>query len=302
MKLPLADESQHYLNCLQNERQLSRHTVDNYRRDLERFRQFCLDNKLNQLSVIDSGHMRQCLGQLHRRGLNGRSLQRWLSALRGFFNHAIKQGWVSNNPTNGISAPKAQKKLPKTLDADDAVRFVELNINRWIDCRDRAMVELMYSSGLRLAELVGVDCHDIDFAECNLKVIGKGNKERQLPIGVHAIEAIQHWLKRRDEFANEGEDALFVSQRGKRISPRSVQQRLKQLSLLQGMAQPVNPHMLRHSFASHLLESSGDLRAVQELLGHANIGTTQIYTHLDFQHLAKVYDKAHPRAGKKTDK
>ena len=302
MKLPLADESQRYLDCLKNERQLSHHTVDNYRRDLERFRQFCLDHDLGQLSAIDSGHMRQCMGQLHRRGLNGRSLQRWLSALRGFFNHAIKQGWISNNPANGINAPKAPKKLPKTLDADDAVRFVELNTDLWIDCRDRAMVELMYSSGLRLAELVGVDIIDIDFAECNLKVIGKGNKERQLPIGAHAIKAIAHWLKRRGEFASEGEKALFISQRGKRISPRTVQQRLKQLSLRQGMAQPVNPHMLRHSFASHLLESSGDLRAVQELLGHANIGTTQIYTHLDFQHLAKVYDKAHPRAGKKSDK
>ncbi|WIO74987.1 tyrosine recombinase XerC [Porticoccaceae bacterium LTM1] len=281
---------------LRSERGLSAHTISNYLRDLDKLIAFCEQQQIQSPNIIDSHHIRLNLAQLHRKGLGGRSLQRWLSSLRTYFNFEIKYGRLKTNPANGISAPKSPKKLPKTLDADQTQQFLNADSDDWIQCRDLAIVELFYSSGLRLSELTNLNITDIDFRDRTARVIGKGRKERIVPVGQHAINALQQWLKRREEVAINEPQALFVSQRGNRIAQRTVQLRLQQLSISQGMIGKVHPHMLRHSFASHILESSGDLRAVQELLGHANISTTQVYTHLDFQHLAKVYDKAHPRA------
>ncbi|MCZ6803726.1 MAG: tyrosine recombinase XerC, partial [Proteobacteria bacterium] len=202
----------------------------------------------------------------------------------------------------GIIAPKSARKLPKLLDVDQTIQLVEIEQDDVLALRDRAMLELIYSSGLRLAELISLNMTDIDFSDRILTVTGKGKKTRSVPVGKHAIKAIKNWLKKRPLMVNDTEQAIFISNRGKRISPRSVQVRLKQWAIKQGLPNHVHPHMLRHSFASHLLESSGDLRAVQELLGHADISTTQVYTHLDFQHLAEVYDKTHPRAHRKMNR
>ena len=286
---------------LRSERQLSPHTLSNYLRDLSKLTEYCREQNLTDVQQLQSHHIRLCLGLLHRRGLSASSLQRWLSSLRTFFNFCIKRYRLTSNPAAGISAPKGAKKLPKTLDVDQVIQFVEGGDTEddWLTCRDLAMVELLYSSGLRLSELTALNTNSIDFRDRTVKVLGKGNKERQVPVGSKAVEAVQLWLQRRNEVETSDPDALFISKRGNRIAARTVQQRLEQLSTQQGMMGKVHPHMLRHSFASHLLESSGDLRAVQELLGHANLSTTQVYTHLDFQHLSKVYDGAHPRANRK---
>ena len=299
--LPLEDEYRAFQRYLLTERQLSPRTAAAYGRDIDKFRHYCAAQQVTQLDQLRPFHLRQCLAALHRDGLGGKSLQRWLSGLRRFFDFCLCQGWLEANPAAGIRAPKSAKTLPKTLDVDQVNQFVSLPDGGVIDCRDRALVELMYSSGLRLAELVALDIDAIDLADASLRALGKGNKTRQLPIGTMARQALRQWLEVRPTLAAAGEPALFVSRRGGRLRPRSVQQRLRQISLSQGMDMPVHPHMLRHSFASHLLESSGDLRAVQELLGHANIATTQVYTHLDFQHLARVYDAAHPRAQRRGD-
>ena len=289
---------------LRAERRLSSHTLSSYRRDLNKFISWCSQQALDQPDQLDSQHVRQCMAMLHRSGLSGRSIQRWLSSLRTFFNYGLKHRWIKSNPADGIAAPKSPKKLPKTMDVDQVNQFLSIDVkngdsSNWIDCRDHAIVELLYSSGLRLSELANLNLTDLDLKEAIVTVTGKGNKTRQLPVGRQALKSLTLWLTRRQEIGKTDGLALFLSKRGKRISTRSIQDRLKQLSIKQGMQGKVHPHMLRHSFASHLLESSGDLRAVQELLGHENISTTQIYTHLDFQHLAKVYDKAHPRAQKK---
>jgi integrase/recombinase XerC len=239
------------------------------------------------------------VAHFHRQGLGGKSLSRWLSALRSFFEFSLRNGWIKNNPADAIQAPKSPKKLPKTLDVDQAAQFVSVVGDSALAARDRALLELIYSSGLRLAEAVGLNILDVDLQDALVSVTGKGNKTRILPIGSQAITALKAWLPQRTLLLKPDELALFITQRGTRITHRAVQLRMQQLSLKQGMDTPVHPHMLRHSFASHMLESSSDLRAVQELLGHANISTTQVYTHLDFQHLAKVYDSAHPRAQKK---
>jgi integrase/recombinase XerC len=295
MQLALAIEQ--FLTHLRTERQLSELTVENYGRDLAKLLAALPDTPLENIDALD---VRNNLTRLHREGLAGRSLHRWLSALRTFFNYAIRQRWVSANPANGISAPKSPRPLPKTLDVDQISRFLEIRGDSPIDFRDRAILELFYSSGLRLSELIGLDVTDIDLREGSLITTGKGSKTRGLPIGRHAQKALADWLPIRGTLAPDSK-ALFVSLRGNRISPRTIQKRMQTLALKQGLLVDVNPHMLRHSFASHMLESSGDLRAVQELLGHSNISTTQIYTHLDFQHLAKVYDQAHPRAHRKQD-
>ena len=276
-------------------KQVSAHTISSYRRDLDKFFNFLQQQKITNIGLVDEMHIRQCLASLHRQGLNGKSIQRWLSALRSFFRYAINQGFCVNNPASAVRPPKSEKRLPKTLDVDQTIQLVELKGNRWIDIRDRALLELFYSSGLRLSELINLDLDDININDAELIALGKGNKQRILPVGRHAIEQIKQWLTVRSERANENEMALFVSQRGTRIHQRSVQKRIEQAAQKQGVMTHVHPHMLRHSFASHMLESSGDLRAVQELLGHANLSTTQIYTHLDFQHLSKVHDSAHPR-------
>ena len=287
-----------FLQHLRTERQLSPLTIENYQRDLKKL---CtaLQSSSSDIKSIDGLAIRQVLSQLHRNGLAGRTLHRWLSALRTFFNFCVRQQWIANNPANGISAPKSPRSLPKTLDVDQISRFMEIRGEQPIDYRDRAILELFYSSGLRLNELIGLQLNDIDLKEGSLTTTGKGSKTRQLPIGRLAIKAMQGWLPFRSTLIadnNSDTKPLFLSMRGTRISARTVQKRLNTLALKQGLLTDVSPHMLRHSFASHMLESSGDLRAVQELLGHSNISTTQIYTHLDFQHLAKIYDQAHPRA------
>ena len=243
--------------------------------------------------------MRSYAAYRHRRGLAPKSLQRHLSAIRAWFRYLLRENRVADNPADGVRAPRVQRRLPHTLDVDQLGRLLELNGDTPLDHRDRAIMELFYSSGLRLAELVGLDVSGIPAADGLLEITGKGGKARRVPVGRVAREAIDAWVAVRPQLANTGEPALFVSQRGTRLSARSVEARLRQRAIEQGMPRHVHPHMLRHSFASHLLESSGDLRAVQDLLGHADISTTQIYTHLDFQHLAEVYDKAHPRARRK---
>lgn len=298
---PFADELAAFYIYMRTEKQFSPRTLDSYKRDLEKFTQYCQAQSLTQLSALTAQDVRHNLAQLHRTGLGGKSLHRWLSALRSFFNFCILRGWRQNNPADGVQAPKSPRNLPKTLDVDQAAQFVEVEGDSFLITRDRALLELMYSSGLRLAELIGANVTDLDLHEGMVRVVGKGNKMRNIPVGSKAISALRVWLPQRALHCQGEEQALFISQRGKRLTPRAVQLRMQQLSIRQGMDNPVHPHMLRHSFASHVLESSSDLRLVQEMLGHANISTTQIYTHLDFQHLAKVYDQAHPRAQRKKD-
>lgn len=278
---------------------LSAHTCKAYQRDLKNIEYYCEQQNINKWSDLDGRQLRGFVATRHRQGIGGRSLQRNLSAIRAFYRYLLKEGKVKNNPAEGIIAPKSPRKLPKVLDADQTAQLVEIKEDDTLAIRDKAILELIYSSGLRLAELISLNLNDIDFNDRILTVTGKGNKTRSVPVGRHAIKAVKQWLKSRGTMVDETELALFVSSRGKRISPRSVQDRLKQWAIKQGLPNHVHPHMLRHSFASHLLESSSDLRAVQELLGHADISTTQVYTHLDFQHLAQVYDKTHPRARRK---
>ncbi|BFM18618.1 tyrosine recombinase XerC [Maricurvus nonylphenolicus] len=287
---------------LQSEKHCSHHTLDNYRRDLNKLSAYCELQGVIGVNDIQNFHVRQCLGQLHRQGLSARSLQRWLSTLRTFFRFCQRNQWLEVDPTTGIQAPKANNPLPKTLDADMAGEFVEVQGTDFMALRDRAMLELIYSSGLRVSEAVSLQLQDIDINAGQLRVTGKGNKTRELPVGRQALAALEQWYTIRQQHSIDTCSAVFISKKGQGLTTRAIQQRFNQLTVKQGMGQPVNPHMLRHSFASHMLESSGDLRAVQELLGHANLSTTQVYTHLDFQHLAKVYDQAHPRAqGKDVD-
>tara|TARA_R110000782_G_scaffold17576_1_gene48945 strand:- start:2987 stop:3886 length:900 start_codon:yes stop_codon:yes gene_type:complete len=278
---------------------LSEHTRSAYQRDLSSLQKFCEKQEINRWSDLDGRQVRGFVASRHREGIGGRSLQRNLSAIRSFYRYLLDEAKVKNNPAEGIIAPKTPRKLPNVLDTDQTVQLVEIEEQDGLSVRDRAMLELIYSSGLRLAELISINMGDIDYSDRILNVTGKGKKMRSVPVGQHAIKAIKNWLKIRQSMVNKNENALFISQRGKRISPRSVQERLKQWAIKQGLPSHVHPHMLRHSFASHMLESSGDLRAVQELLGHADISTTQVYTHLNFQHLAQVYDKSHPRAHRK---
>jgi len=278
---------------------LSPHTQSAYARDLRGLVEFCEAQSLPAWDELDTGHLRAFVAGRHRKGASGRTLQRALSSVRSFFRFLITEGVVTKNPVTGISAPKTRRRLPEALDVDQAAQLLEAGGDKPVDVRDRAIMELMYSSGLRLSELTGLDVNDVDRRDAMVRVLGKGRKVRLVPVGSRALDAIAAWDAIRPKMAAAHETALFVSSRGTRISTRSIQQRLRQWALRQGIDVRVHPHMLRHSFASHLLESSGDLRAVQELLGHADISTTQVYTHLDFQHLAGVYDKAHPRARKK---
>ena len=275
---------------------LSAHTRQAYQRDLAHLQDYCEKYDIQKWRDLDGRQIRGFVAYRHRQGIGGRSLQRNLSAIRAFYRYLMAQAELKNNPAEGIIAPKSPRKLPKVLDADQTTQLVEIDADDNLAIRDKAMLELIYSSGLRLSELISLNMNDIDFGDRVLTVTGKGKKTRSVPVGKYAIKAIKRWLKIRQTMANSDEPALFISKRGKRISPRSVQQRLKEWAIKQGLPNHVHPHMLRHSFASHMLESSGDLRAVQELLGHADISTTQVYTHLDFQHLAQVYDKTHPRA------
>jgi len=291
--------TERFLQHLQHERRLSPRTVENYRRDLMQVQHYCSERKLSNWSQLDVHQVRALVAHLHRKGLHGRSIARLLSAVRSLFRFLLREGQATHNPAEGVSSPKSERPLPKVLDVDQVSRLLDIKGNEPLKLRDRALMELMYSSGLRLSELVGLDLNDIDRSDALVTVTGKGNKTRVLPVGRLALQAIDAWLAVRAGIANINETALFTSRNGNRLSARAIQARLRQWGLKQGLDAKVHPHRLRHSFASHMLESSQDLRAVQELLGHADIGTTQIYTHLDFQHLAQVYDTAHPRAKRK---
>lgn len=286
-----------YLQYLAHECTYSVLTVQNYARDLDTLTKLAGDVPFAE---IKAPLIRRFVAMLHSQGLGGKSIARKLSAWRGFYKFLSERHGVEHNPCVGMRAPKSPKHLPAALSAEQAIRMVSIDADgSLITARDRAMLEMFYSSGLRLAELVGLNCGDVDFSEGIVLVTGKGNKTRSIPVGSHALEALAAWMSMRSAIPNVDELAIFITAQGKRMTPRAVQYRFKAWSLKQGVAGDVHPHMLRHSFASHVLQSSGDLRAVQEMLGHANISTTQIYTHLDFQHLAKVYDAAHPRAKKK---
>ena len=288
-----------FLEHLKNERNLATNTVKNYARDIEEIRSFCESICLQSWEDLKAHHLREYLAKCQARGLSGRSQQRTLSAIRSFYRFLNREGAVQSSPAIRVIPQKKTMKLPAVIDADQMSKILDVKSKKWSTVRDKAMIELFYSSGLRLAELVGVNLGDVFWEERNIKVRGKGNKERIVPIGSKALIALQEWNKIRRFKCGQDQTALFISNRGKRISPRNGQARLKYWQLSQHIPGKLHPHMLRHSFASHLLESSGDLRAVQEFLGHSDISSTQIYTHLNFQHLAEAYDQAHPRASRK---
>lgn len=291
------------------ERRLSPLTCENYARDIERLAGWSSSQRLTQWSQLKGAHLRQFVAYLHRNGLGGRSIQRLLSAVRTFYEFLLREGLAADNPALGIRAPKSPKKLPSVLDPDAIAQLLDgepTDDDPWLAARDRALFELIYSAGLRLAEAVSLDLDDIDLRAGDLIVTGKGRKTRQLPVGSKALAAVAEWLPLRAKTVAGGalsieSRALFIDRKGERIKARAVQLRLARAGQVKGVPVRLHPHILRHSFATHLLESSGDLRAVQELLGHADISTTQVYTHLDFQHLAQVYDRAHPRAKKRRD-
>lgn len=285
-----------YIFHLANERRLSQLTCENYSRDIAALLKLAAKTPLDQLKIHN---IRRFVAQLHSKGLSGKSLARMLSAWRGLYNYLARDHGYTNNPCAGMRAPKSSKSLPHVLSPDETAKLLEFQAKDLMTIRDKAMFELFYSSGLRLAELIHLTPEDLNFTDSTVLVYGKGNKTRVVPIGSQAIQALREWIKQRKSILKSGENALFLSRNGKGISSRTVSYRLKMRALQQGISLNVHPHVLRHSFASHLLQSSADLRAVQEMLGHANISTTQTYTHLDFQHLAKVYDAAHPRARKK---
>ncbi len=290
-----------FFEHLHFEQRASKQTTSSYRRDLNRLVEFCDKNTIPNWAQLRQQQLRSHIGERHRNGLGSSSLQRELSATRSFYRFLIKQQLAEQNPAQGLRAPKKPRPLPSTLDVDQLFSLLDQEAESPLEQRDLSMWEILYSSGLRLSELADLDLFDIDLSDKTIRIEkGKGGKSRVVPIGKQAIIALKKWLKDRPTLASPTENALFVSNRGGRLSKRSIQTRLSRWQLKQGMAQHVHPHMLRHSFASHLLESSRDLRAVQELLGHSNISTTQIYTHLDFQHLADVYDQSHPRAKKKS--
>jgi integrase/recombinase XerC len=292
--MPWTEDSQGFLDSLRQGGK-SRLTLAAYRRDLDALAALAGECAPEN---IDAARIRGFIARLHGKGLSGRSLARMLSAWRGLFDRLIDQGRLDANPCNGLRPPKEGRRLPKALPVDATAALLDgVAPETPLDLRDKAMFELLYSSGLRLAELAGLDLGDVDLQENLARVLGKGNKTRIVPVGKAAHAAIVAWLEART--AADGENALFTGQQGHRLGPRQIEKRLAAWSLRSGASRHVHPHMLRHSFASHLLQSSGDLRAVQELLGHANLSTTQIYTSLDYQHLASVYDAAHPRAHKK---
>ncbi len=287
-----------YLAELAEQRRQSPHTVTAYRRDLGKL--LVLAGEV-PLAAISAHHIRRFIAQLHGGGLTGRSLARLLSAWRGFYGWLGRRGDAVANPCDGVKAPRSPRRLPKALTVDEAARLLDpqtVDDDPILAARDSAMFELFYSSGLRLAELVSLDVDASDSAvrDGEIRVTGKRGKTRIVPVGAKARQALSAWAAVRPTLADDGEHALFVGRRGRRIHPRVVEERLERQAINAGLPRHVHPHMLRHSFASHVLQSSGDLRAVQEMLGHASIASTQVYTHLDFQHLAKVYDAAHPRA------
>ena len=295
-----ADWIPRFQRHLATERRLSPHTVCAYLRELEAFALWCRGQQLEDWTRIDGQHVRSFAARSHAGGLQARSVQRRLSALRTFFSFLIREGLLKNNPAIGIHAPKAGKRLPHTLDVDQMGALLAMKPAGPLGVRDLAIMELFYSSGLRLAELVGLDLGDLDLTDRTVRVLGKGSKARIMPVGAQAVAALRQWLRARAGLAAGGESAVFVSRRGRRLGARAIQLLVARHGREQGLAMGVHPHLFRHSFATHLLESSRDLRAVQELLGHASISTTQIYTHLDFQHLARIYENSHPRARRRS--
>ncbi len=291
-----------FLSYLESIKQYSPNTIKSYERDLLCLSSF-LSSEYKSWKLVNEHEIRTFINSERRRGLSPRSIQRLLSSCRTFFEYLLNEGLIKISPAQNISSPKLAQLLPKAMDADLVQRLLDFKPRGMTEIRDKALAELLYSSGLRLSEICRLNLNDLDLKERTCIVVGKGNKTRIVPVGRKAIQAIRVWLQHRSDLTTTKKtntEAVFLNNKGKRISPRSVQLRLEKLCQLRGIP-GINPHMLRHSFASHVLESSGDLRAVQEMLGHSDIGTTQIYTKLDFQHLAKVYDKAHPRAKKTND-
>ncbi|HGM4725979.1 TPA: tyrosine recombinase XerC [Serratia marcescens] len=284
-----------FLRYLKVERQLSPLTQLSYSRQLAALMRLAQEIGVTDWVALDAARVRMLAARSKRAGLQSASLALRLSSLRSFLDWLVSQGVLHANPAKGIRTPRSGRHLPKNIDVDEMNQLLEIDLNDPLAVRDRAMLEVMYGAGLRLSELVGLDCRHVDMAAGEVWVMGKGSKERKLPIGRTAVTWLEHWLAMRDLFGPE-DDAMFLSNQGRRISTRNVQKRFAEWGVKQGVNSHIHPHKLRHSFATHMLESSGDLRAVQELLGHANLTTTQIYTHLDFQHLANVYDAAHPRA------
>jgi integrase/recombinase XerC len=294
---------------MNTERRLSAHTDSNYARDLAALVKYCDRTGLEEWSALDTQHVRVFAAHSHAGGLSPRSVQRRLSAVRSFYEFLIRENQakldpqplsgVRHNPANDVRAPKAAKRLPETLDPDQMARLLDIPAGDSFVMRDRAIMELLYSSGLRLAELVGLDVDSLQLAEGMVRVLGKGDKTRIVPVGSVAVDVLKKWLLERATLAKPEEKALFVARGGKRLGRRAVQTRVGMWARRQGLSMHVYPHLFRHSFATHLLESSRELRGVQELLGHADISTTQVYTHLDFQHLARIYEASHPRARRK---
>jgi integrase/recombinase XerC len=287
-----------FLQELKHQRRLSRHTLAAYEHDLRALLDYCARQGLASLGELDVHHVRGFAAESHAQGLSPRSVARRLSAVRSFLRSEVAAGRLRTNAGVHVQAPKPSRRLPGTLDADQVARLLAIEGDEELTVRDRAILELFYSSGLRLAELIGLDVEDLDLADRTVRVTGKGSKTRIVPVGRYAVDAVRDWLTVRARLATREERAMFVSKNGRRLAPRSVQARINHWARRQGSPMRVHPHMLRHSFATHLLESSGNLRAVQELLGHSSLSTTQVYTHVDFQHLADVYDQAHPRARK----
>ncbi|AOE48842.1 tyrosine recombinase XerC [Kangiella sediminilitoris] len=293
---------QQYCDRLLHEKQYSEHTVNNYRRQIDDFLIF-LDNQYQQWKQVTSQDIRLWMARHHRQGASAATIGLKLSSLRGFLDYLVAKKVIKTNPATGLRGPKKAKRLPKNIDVDTLNNFIDnLPEDEPIEVRDKAMIELLYSAGIRLSELSSMDINSVSFSDQTLRVLGKGNKIREVPFGQAANKLLKKWLKNRVVFVKDNsEQALFLSSRGQRLGNRAIQQRLNYWGRKQGLTDVLHPHKLRHSCATHVLESSSDLRAVQELLGHASIATTQIYTHLDFQHLAKTYDAAHPRARKKKD-
>jgi len=290
---------ENFLHHLETEKRFSANTVSSYRRDLESLEKYCLDQKITAWRHLKTHHLRTYTAKIFSRGLGPRSIQRRLSGIRSFMNYLLRENLIKSNPASGVKTPKAPKRLPNVLDVDQINQLLNIRETSPISLRDKAILELLYSSGLRLSELVNLNPIDLNLKDKSLMVMGKGGKTRFVPIGQKAIEAVNQWLDVRSKLAKINEEALFVGTKGVRLGQRAIQARITHWGKKNGIQQGVYPHLLRHSFATHLLEASGDLRAVQELLGHKDISSTQIYTHLDFQHLAETYDKAHPRSGKK---
>lgn len=291
-------QSQAYWDFLRIEKQASPHTLSNYQRQLKAICQMLAEKGLEQWQDVDSSVVRWLLSQSHKQGLSAKSIGLRLVALRQFLAFLVRQGVLVANPATGIKSPKVGKHLPKNIDAEQISQLLNIESDEPMDIRDLAMMELMYSSGLRLSELQGLDLGDMDLATQEVRILGKGNKERIVPIGSKAVTALKRWLAARLQFAPQN-NAVFLNKRGGRLSHRSIQLAMQKWGKKQGLSSHLHPHKLRHSFATHMLEASADLRAVQEFLGHSSLSTTQIYTHLDFQHLAKIYDSAHPRAKRK---